>query len=145
MFSACQEEPVFEDQHLMAQNHWAHQNALSFEFEVNPPLEKNLFYTIRHHRDYRYCNLFIRYTLFKANNTSDTLLTRRVERSLYDCQTGRPLGRGVESWYDHELELLPRFSFPEAGTYRIVLSHEMRPDTLQHVHAVGVTLREPVR
>ncbi|MGF1533931.1 MAG: gliding motility lipoprotein GldH [Bernardetiaceae bacterium] len=136
---ACQERPLLEDQQILEEGYWVHQDTVIFTFAVEEPLQKHLAHTLRYHRDYRYCNLFIQYALLNARN--DTLAKQRLDESLFDCQTGRPLGRGIEDWYDQELYLLKNFSFPEAGTYRLLLQHHMRLDTLPHIRSVGFNLR----
>jgi len=117
--------------------YWAYNTPATFEFSIaDTSVDYSIDYHVRNSMDYEFYNLYVTYSLEKANG--DTVRSSMHEANLVDPTTGKPLGSTAGDYYDHTIPLFQSLHFSDTGRYQFTLKQYMRRDTLEHIHAVGL-------
>lgn len=136
--SSCGNDSLYENHKELENGFWSKDNLQSFEIEIATPQSHSIYYHLRYTIDYDYCNSYMRY---KIISPTGKLLTQKMKLdTLFDCQTGKPLGEGFGNIYNREFELVPTFNFSEKGNYKIELEQMMRKDSLEGIQTVGIRI-----
>jgi gliding motility-associated lipoprotein GldH len=62
--------------------------------------------------------------------------------TLFDANTGEPLGDGLGDIWDHKVLIAKGISFDKIGKYTFKLRQEMRQDSLPSILSVGISLEK---
>lgn len=138
--SACDKKKVFEGVHDFDSGVWNMDSIPSFVFKIedrNTP--KRILLNIRNSIEFRYQNLYLTYYL--TDSTNKELKSELVNVQLFDAITGQPFGKG-NSIFQHEVEVLPAYSFPYSGKFKIKIAQYMREADLKYVPSIGLRVEE---
>jgi gliding motility-associated lipoprotein GldH len=138
---ACDPGRVYENNIDIPGRYW-HQDSLAvFNFHVEDvSVPYNLYYNLRNTIDYPYQNLYITHYLEDSlGNRLDSALNNVV---LFDPKTGEPVNGGLGDIYDHQVEVLSDFQFPQSGGYVMKLEQFMRLDSLPEIVSIGIRVEK---
>ncbi|QSE98504.1 gliding motility lipoprotein GldH [Fulvivirga lutea] len=143
VFSACDENRVFEQNADLDNKIWMADSTLNFQFNV-PKLDEeyNLYFNIRNTVAYPYENIYITYSL--SDTLNNQLKKELVNYNLFDPKTGEPYGDGLGDVFDHQLILLENFKFEQPGPYKFQLQQYMRMDSLPEIISAGIRVEKVV-
>ncbi|WP_375562797.1 gliding motility lipoprotein GldH [Bernardetia sp. OM2101] len=138
ILTSCGSNALYENHKELENGVWQKDNLQSFEVQIDNSQNHSIFYHLRYTTDYDYCNSYIRYKVFSP---AGTLLTQQMKLdTLFDCTTGKPLGKGFGNIYNREFQLEQNFDFSEKGKYKIELEQMMRKDSLEGIQTVGIRI-----
>jgi gliding motility-associated lipoprotein GldH len=142
LFSACDEERVYEKNFDFEDRFWPVSQKPEFEFEIHDnKANYNLYCNIRNSVSFPYSRLFINYSL--EDTTGVSLKKQLTPAFLFDQHSGKPEGTsGLGDIYDQRIPLLRNYHFPNPGKYRIRFEQYMRTDSLQGILAVGLRVEK---
>jgi gliding motility-associated lipoprotein GldH len=139
--TACTGRTIHEESRVFPTGSWQVDSLQVFKWNINQTAgQYDLYFQLRSGAKYAYCNLYTHYALL--NSKGDTIEQRYVEHHLYDCKTGKPLGKGIGDYYEHEFLLLENYPLSDTGTYAVAIRQYMRKDTLANIVAVGVRVEK---
>lgn len=117
---------------------WTHTDTLDFTFYVTDTTSKMIFYlVVRHTNQYPYRNLWIHILTHMPDGTTEH---KTIEVELAD-QYGNWWGAGTQGTYEAEIPILMDARFPMQGKYVLLITHQMRMDTLPGIEGIGLALR----
>lgn len=124
----------------MPKNQWASSSKPVFHFDVKDTSSNYLVYFLFRHADaYEYNNVWI-----KLNSSLPGDSAARTER--FDvplAANNRWLGSGMDDIFDHRVLLYPEpVKFIKPGSYAVMVEHDMRIESLDHVFNVGLRLEK---
>lgn len=133
---SCSDEVVHEDMKDIVDGKWASNDNIKFKFNIEDSARSyHLVYMLRNGIDYNYYNLYLKFHLL--DSVGNEIEGNLQELILMDSKTGKPLGKGFGSFYDHQFISVRDFTFPYNGTYYFDVHNYMRPDTLNEIYALG--------
>jgi gliding motility-associated lipoprotein GldH len=144
LFSACDEERVYEKNFDFEDRFWPVSQKPEFEFEIlDNQVNYNLYCNIRNSVSFPYSRLFIQYSLEDSAGTS---LQKQLKPAfLFDQHSGKPEGAsGLGDIYDQRIPLLRNYHFANTGKYKVRFEQYMRTDSLQGVLAVGLRVEKAI-
>ena len=136
---SCTTNTVFNQNVILPSEGWYKNNAVAFNVNINDTLDTYDFgLNIRNSINYRYSNLYIfLITEFPNGNISrDT-----IELNLANDE-GKWLGKGWGDIKESNIVLKSGLSFPLIGTYRFLVQHAMRVDTLVGINNIGLSINK---
>lgn len=141
LLSGCQgADTVYDSFHSWESASWAYESPVSYRFQIsNPSQPYQLDLSTRYADQYQYANLFVRYELLDSSGAK--LNAGMKEIQLFDDTTGKPLGQGTSNVYLTTTPLLRQAEFPYAGAYELKIRHYMRPDVVEDLLALGLTIK----
>ncbi|WP_158021955.1 gliding motility lipoprotein GldH [Flammeovirga pacifica] len=148
LFYSCDSTRVDEQYVDFNDGFWPIDSLAIFDFEIESPKEDyNLYTYIRNTDDYRYQNIYIKYSLIYNNEESqDTIIDNTMsDFQLFEIKSGKPFGEMETSLgnsstgaiFNHPLLLKKDISFPKEGNYTLQIQHYMRQDSLEGIIGVG--------
>ena len=142
LFSACDENRVYEKNNDFQNRYWVVNEKPAFEFDIaEDQYNYNLYCDIRNTVSFPYSRLFFNYQL--EDSAGVVLQKKLTEKTLFDPKTGKPFGSsGLGDIYDHRVTILSNYHFPYKGKYRVRFEQYMRLDTLPGVLAVGLRVEK---
>jgi gliding motility-associated lipoprotein GldH len=137
VFASCDNNRYFEHNEAIVNNTWHYDDAKEFDVEIEDSLLAfNFYINVRNTVDYEFANLyfFIKTELPDGDFAQDT-----VECQLANYE-GKWLGDGRGEFRDNRFILRQNMRFQQTGTYRFLLNHGMRRDSLKGIADVGIRL-----
>lgn len=137
---SCSETGLYEKVVFMPKNQWSSSSKPVFHFEVKDTSSNYLVYFLFRHADaYEYNNVWI-----KLNSSLPGDSAARTER--FDVPlavNNRWLGSGMDDIFDHRVLLYREpVKFIKPGSYAVMVEHDMRIESLDHVFNVGLRLEK---
>lgn len=136
---ACQGDQVFDQTSKMGEQGWTQKNQISYPFEIKE-LDKtySLYVALRQSNDYPFNNF---YFVPKVMGADGKLIKQALaEAILYDPKSGKAKGEGLGDIYSHKFLIFKQLKFPKKGKYNLLLTHDMRTDTLAGIISIGASL-----
>lgn len=117
---------------------WQQDNLISFDykFEGENPQKHDLYLHLRHDFDYPYRNIWVK--IFKEN--PDGSLEEKEAQFKLATKEGYWLGKVLSNIVDHRFWVFEDLLLEDNGTYTFKISHHMRTEQLDGVHAVGLEI-----
>lgn len=137
--SACDRQKIYEDVHDFDAAVWNMDTIPEFEFKIEDNSPKRILLNVRNSIDFRSQNLYLTYYLLSEEGIE--IKSELVNIQLFDPISGKPLGKG-NSIFQHEVEILPAYTFPKTGMYKIKIAQYMREADLQEIPSVGIRVEE---
>jgi gliding motility-associated lipoprotein GldH len=137
LIHSCDRNRVYEEVYDFEEGIWNMDTIPAFNFEITDKAPKRVLINVRNSIEFRTQNLYLTYYL--TDEKGNQLKSELVNVQLFDAKTGKPLGKG-NSIFQHEVEILPNYSFPSVGKYQIKIAQYMREANLENVPSVGVRL-----
>ena len=137
--SACKKSSDFKEIRDFPKNQWSIAHKQTFEFKITDTTATYRFnYLVRNSVSYPFYNLYLQQKLTDSSGTQ--LAASMDEVILFDEKSGKPYGDGMGDIFDCRIQAprLQTVRFPSAGTYRWIISHNMRPDPLHGILSIGV-------
>lgn len=139
LINSCDRNRVYEEVYDFEEGIWNMDTIPAFNFEITDKAPKRVLINVRNSIEFRSQNLYLTYYL--TDEKGNELKSELVNVQLFDAKTGKPLGKG-NSIFQHEVEILPSYSFPSIGKYQIKIAQYMREANLENVPSVGVRLEK---
>ena len=134
---ACGPSAEYEANFDFEGQNWSPDAQPTFSFSVEEPqAEYDIFYHIRHSRDYPYQNLYVQ--LFIEDSARNVLKSELQNISLFDPKTGQPEGSGVGATLTREIRGTKNFVFPGPGTYTVRLEQRNRTEEAPSISSFGI-------
>lgn len=143
MITSCDPDRIYETNQDLNEENWKPEDTIAFTVDIEDAKSSyNLYYNIRYSADYPYYNLFTKYIL--SDSTGNILRTPKLPEDmfLFDVKTGKPLGSGVGSVYDHQVSFLKDFIFPYEGKYTVKVVQYMRNKPLNGISSIGLRVEK---
>ncbi|PIQ49814.1 MAG: gliding motility lipoprotein GldH [Cytophagales bacterium CG12_big_fil_rev_8_21_14_0_65_40_12] len=137
LINSCDRNRVYEEVYDFEEGIWNMDTIPAFNFEISDNAPKRVLINVRNSIEFRSQNLYLTYYLM--DEKGNELKSELVNVQLFDAKTGKPFGKG-NSIFQHEVEILPNYSFPSIGKYQIKIAQYMREANLENVPSVGVRL-----
>lgn len=139
--SACNSPGVYHGKFDFEYELWPPDEEVIFDMEVpEAEVPYDLYYQVRHARDYAYQNLYVRITV--QDSTGQVLKAELQNIPLFDAKTGKPMGSGYGSTLSREIRALRNLTFAEAGTYTVRLLQRNREGEAEGIRSLGIWLEE---
>ncbi|TND10441.1 MAG: gliding motility-associated lipoprotein GldH [Bacteroidetes bacterium] len=139
LFSACDENRLFEENRELPDHAWSEKNKLAFSFFVSDTVSPYNFYiNLRNADDYPYSNCYVFMTTHFPNNK---IRRDTIELMLAD-QNGRWLGKGQGDIYDNQLKFRSNMRFPLKGKYLVEMEQAMRRQSLPGMYNAGIRIEK---
>ncbi|WP_164969627.1 gliding motility lipoprotein GldH [Aquirufa rosea] len=136
---ACQGDQVFDQVSKMGEKGWLQKNQISYPFEIKKIDQSyTLYVAIRQSNDYPFNNFYFVPKILGSNG--QVIKQALAEAILYDPKSGKAKGKGLGDMYSHKFAIFKQLKFPKKGKYTLLLSHDMRTDTLAGIISVGASL-----
>lgn len=132
---SCDSKRAFEEVYDFEKGIWNMDSIPSFTFEIKDTSPKRLLINVRNSIEFKTQNLYLTYYLIDPQGKE--IKSELINIPLFDATTGKPFGKG-QSIFQHEVEILPSYTFPSAGKYKINIAQYMREADLEYVPSVGV-------
>lgn len=139
VFSACDQNRVFESYQNIKDDSWYINQKPSFYLDITDTVsEHNVYFNVRHTGLYKYSNLFILFTIQgpKANPE-----TQRLEFKLAEAD-GKWLGSGLGDIYSNQIKVMEKIKFPRKGVYSFTIEQNMRDNPLVGIEDIGVRVEK---
>jgi gliding motility-associated lipoprotein GldH len=125
----------------LANNRWAYDQNLDFEFKTHSPGEKvDFLYQVQYGPNYPFENIWLKYWLIGPKN--DTLIISKDNLFLFQPGVGKPIGTGTGNRIFLDAYFLKNVLLKEPGTYKLKLRQYMRKDSLTGIQAMGVKVKD---
>ncbi|MGW8122677.1 gliding motility lipoprotein GldH [Roseivirga echinicomitans] len=139
VLNACDRHKIYEEVYDFEAAIWNMDTIPEFEFKIEDSQPKRILLNVRNSIDFKSQNLYLTYYLLNEQGTE--IKSELINIQLFDPITGKPSGKG-NSIFQHEVEILPAYTFPKTGTYKIKVAQYMREANLEEVPSVGVRVEE---
>lgn len=114
---------------------WQQNDGRKFSFEVeDTSLIYSVLINLRNNNDYPFSNIYL---FVEMTSPSEKYFMDTLQFNLAD-QTGKWLGSGIGNIWQNHIPLVEGVKMNEIGTYRIVLNHGMRQESLPGITDVGI-------
>jgi gliding motility-associated lipoprotein GldH len=134
LFSACDNNRVFEEYKEIPQSVWNKDSILVFDIPISDTLQnQNLYINTRNDIDYSYSNLWLFITI---NQPGEIALTDTFEVALA-MPNGKWLGEGFGGIKTQQVSYKKNVYFPVSGDYKIEIQHGMRDELLEGITDIG--------
>ncbi|WP_323755294.1 gliding motility lipoprotein GldH [Roseivirga sp.] len=137
--SACDPHKIYEDVYDFEAAVWNMDTIPEFEFNIEDSQPKRILLNVRNTIDFKSQNLYLTYYLL--NKEGAEIKSELINIQLFDPITGKPSGKG-NSIFQHEVEILPSYTFPKTGVFKIRVAQYMREADLQEIPSVGIRVEE---
>lgn len=139
--SSCQEELVYDVNIPVRVHGWDLNDTIKFEAEIMDTVEAyDLSLNIRHRDVYEYMNLYI-----KVNSTLPSGIQKTEVISLPLCDdAGKWFGKCAGDICFQRVGLMRRVKFPEKGTYKFAINHEMRIKEIPDILDLGLRIEKSI-
>lgn len=137
--SGCRLSDNHKEINTFKNNEWDIENEQVFEFEITDVSSTYHFnYLIRNKINYPFYNLYLQQHL--TNSSGANISNSMDEIILFDPKTGKPYGDGSSDIFDIKVGApkLQNVKFDNPGKYQWIIKHNMRPNPLSGIMAVGV-------
>lgn len=135
--TACDPDRVYEDYYTLEDNRWYIDTIPSFTFTIeDTTVAYNIYYNVRNAVSYPYHNLYLTYYLLDEQGSQ--ISGRLQDVTLFDAQTGKPLGDGLGDIFDHQILSIPSYKFKRKGKYTFKIKQYMRQDPLPDIMSIGI-------
>ena len=141
LFSACDQNRIYEDTASFQGAYWLADSIKYFEFQI--PEENqgyNILLSIRNGREYPHSNLYVQYGIL--DSTGNKLDEELRNFQLFNSKSGYPFGNGSGNIFEHNFDLLSAYEFPYAGKFLINVQQYMRYDSLPEIYSVGLRIEK---
>jgi len=119
---SCDDRQVFDSYKTVSKT-WEMDEKIRFDLpELDSIIPYNLFINIRNDNTYRYSNLFL---ISQMKFPNGKVITDTLEYDMAE-PNGTWLGTGFTDLKENKLWYKEKVTFPEKGTYTIILQHAMR-------------------
>jgi gliding motility-associated lipoprotein GldH len=139
LINSCDRNRVYEEVYDFEEGIWNMDTIPAFNFEITDNAPKRVLINVRNSIEFRSQNLYLTYYLM--DEKGNELKSELVNIQLFDAKTGKPFGKG-NSIFQHEIEILPNYVFPNTGKFQIKIAQYMREANLENVPSVGVRLEQ---
>ena len=143
LLGGCLPSPFYQKQESVPQNKWNYDTFKPvFKFDIT---DTSAFYQpyfiIQHSQAYAYCNLWM---WMYVKTPGDSLIKKERVNIVMAASDGRWLGRGLGAIWEERvrLDLGDSIRLKKAGTYEILLEHDMRLNPLPEVLHVGIRVEK---
>ena len=134
LFSACDNNRVFEEYKKVSQAGWNKDSLMVFEIPVTDTLQThNLYINVRNDINYKYSNLWL---FIKINQPGQIAVTDTFELALA-LPNGKWLGEGFGGIKNQQISYKKNVFFPVPGNYKIDIQHGMREEPLEGITDIG--------
>ncbi|NQU52606.1 MAG: gliding motility lipoprotein GldH [Bacteroidetes bacterium] len=134
LFSACDNNRVFEEYKEVPQWGWEKDSLMVFEIPITDTLQNhNLYINVRNNVDYKYSNLWL---FIKINQPGQIAVTDTFELALA-FPNGKWLGDGFGGIKTQQVSYKSNVFFPVSGNYKIDVQHGMREELLEGITDIG--------
>ena len=141
VFTACDENRIFEQNSEIPDRSWDYDTVMPFEVTISDTnLHYNVYVNLRHTNQYANSNLWV---LLHTTFPSGEKLEKRVELPLASTE-GKWYGNSAGSIINHQILIQPNAVFPEAGIYKFEIEQNMRRNPLEEVLDVGIRVEKVV-
>ncbi len=139
LFTACDNNRVFEKNKKIAQKGWNTKEVVKFNVDVKDINSRNNFYiNIRNSTDYTFSNIFF---FLKTIYPDGGIAKDTIECYLADVD-GRWLGRGLGKFKDNRILFRKNVVFPQKGCYSFEFEQAMRKENLQGIDEIGIRIEK---
>lgn len=134
---ACDQNVVYEKNIDIPKYQWEQNDSLSFEFNIEDELNKNLFLNVRHRFEYGWRNMWVNMQVHFPN---DSVYNTPINISMSQPD-GHWFGECSGDICNLQFEVQDYYNYAfMPGTYRFVFSHEMRENPLPNIMSFGIRL-----
>lgn len=139
LFSACDDNRVYEKNVAIDNQEWFYDDAKSFEVEVTDTTQLyNLMVNIRHSNFYEWSNLWV------------VVETQSPDSTKMETKVNLPLAEATGKWYGNcsgdictaSVPIQESAKFPKTGIYTFTISQHMRVDPLPNIMDVGLRIEK---
>lgn len=139
VFSACDQNRVFESYQNIKDDSWYINQKPSFYLDITDTVsEHNVYFNVRHTGLYKYSNLFILFTIQGPKAKAET---QRLEFKLAEAD-GKWLGSGLGDIYSNQIKVMEKIKFPRKGVYSFTIEQNMRDNPLVGIEDIGVRVEK---
>ncbi|NQU85004.1 MAG: gliding motility lipoprotein GldH [Mariniphaga sp.] len=139
LFSACENNRVFESYGSISGNGWHKDSVLNYNFNIkDSALNYNLYFNLRNTVDYPYSNIWLFVSIDPQHGNA---ITDTVEFILAG-PGGRWFGRGHGKYRDNKLIYQNNVFFPDTGIYRFNVQQGMRDNVLEGINDFGIRVEK---
>lgn len=125
------------------EGYWHSDSIANFSFAIeDPSLDYNLYFSVRNGVEFPHSNLYFKYSL--KDSLGVDLESELINLQLFNSKTGYPLGNGTGGIFEHQYELLTKYSFTKKGIYNLSFQQYMRYDSLPEIHSVGYRVEQTI-
>ncbi len=135
---SCKTEIIYFDNVDFRSNGWNRNKTARFEAEIKDTITATTVdITLRTGSDYPYRNIYLFVSTFAPGGQ---MIKDTLEYMLSDDK-GRRYGRGRGEIREMNLTYRENVYFPASGTYKFVIEHAMRTETLPGVYDIGIRIK----
>ena len=139
VFSACDDNRVFEENVGIPDNVWNQSFVPKFEIDIQDTMSYHNFYiNVRNADGYPFRNLF----MFITSTTPNQAPIRDTFECILADEQGRWLGDGLGDIFDNQILVKKGVRFPKAGTYTFEIEQGMRMEDLPLIMDVGIRVEK---
>ena len=137
--TSCNDNALVNTYHELPKTGWSYDEVLVDSFEVvNTDFYHQSYLNLRINGDYPYSNIIVKLTETDPNGKS----TEEIVTVTLAEKSGKWLGSGLFNVITYQEPILGKRSFKSKGMYRIKLEQFMRKESLLHVSAAGVKVKQ---
>lgn len=134
LFSACDDNGVFEKYQPISENGWHKDSLIVFSFPITDTLQNHkLKISVRNDIDYNYSNLWL---FIEINQPGEIGITDTLEVLLAD-RAGKWFGEGFGGIKTRQVIYRGGVYFPVSGEYKINIQHGMCEELLNGITDIG--------
>jgi gliding motility-associated lipoprotein GldH len=137
---SCNRNKIYQEYVDFDKRIWLSSESARFRFDIRDTLSSyNIYCNLRNSTHYPWSRIFINFAL--TDTAGNALEKKLVNDYLFDPKTGKPHGRsGLGDLYDHRIQVLSNYRFPESGSYEVTFDQFMRTDSLAGILSVGLAI-----
>jgi gliding motility-associated lipoprotein GldH len=138
---ACQSDGFYKAIEDIKDGVWFEKNEVAFVVDIKDKTDRfDLYYYVRNATQYPYSNLYISRKVIGPDKEQSAIIRNNI--TLFDANTGEPLGDGLGDIWDHKVLIAKGIGFDKIGRYTFKLRQEMRQDSLPSILSVGISLEK---
>ncbi|MGE9311471.1 gliding motility lipoprotein GldH [Niabella sp. CJ426] len=135
---SCKHINVYEKQVDLPRHEWKKNQNAVIRFDIDDSTSHQLYLVVRHTQQYPFNKLLVR--LLIQDTAKRTIGSMHINAPLTNSD-GTWAGTSMDDIYYSRIRINPPF-FLRPGSYRFVLQHAMKEETVPYILNVGIALNQ---
>lgn len=135
---SCKQVNVYEKQVTLPNHEWKRSQNAVIKFDFADSTNHQLYLVVRHTQQFPFNKLLVR--LLIQDTAKHTIGSMRIDAPL-TTSTGSWNGMPMDDIYYSRIKINPPV-FLRPGSYRFVLQHAMKEETLPYILNIGIALNQ---
>lgn len=135
---SCRQVNVYEKQVALPDHEWGRNQRAVIKFDIADSAYHQLYLVVRHTQQFPFNKLLVR--LLIQDTARHTVSAMQINAPLTNTE-GNWIGMPMDDLYYSRIRIKPAVLL-RPGTYRFVLQHAMKEETLPYLLNVGIALNQ---